>query len=52
MGDEVADTTFSREIRQRYRDKVKLCLDVFARMLRSRALTRTGARSGSRSSST
>src|SRR5262245_45972840 len=26
MGDEVADTTFSR-------DKVKLCLDVFARML-------------------
>jgi gamma-glutamyl:cysteine ligase YbdK (ATP-grasp superfamily) len=34
MGDEVVDTTFSREIRQRYRDKVKLCLDVFARMLR------------------
>ena len=34
MGDEVADTTFSRENRQRYRDKVKLCLDVFARMLR------------------
>src|ERR1700754_1389817 len=34
MGDEVADTTFSRETRQRYRDKVKLCLDVFARMLR------------------
>src|SRR3712207_9058586 len=33
MGDDVADTTFSREIRQRYRDKVKLCLDVFARML-------------------
>ena len=33
MGDEVADTTFSRENRQRYRDKVKLCLDVFARML-------------------
>src|SRR3954466_876656 len=33
MGDEVADTTFSRETRQRYRDKVKLCLDVFARML-------------------
>ena len=34
MGDEVADTTFSRENRQRYRDKVKLCLDVFERMLR------------------
>ena len=34
MGDEVADTTFSREDRQRYRDKVKLCLDVFERMLR------------------
>src|SRR5829696_1652486 len=33
MGDEVADTTFSRETRQRYRDKVKQCLDVFARML-------------------
>ena len=33
MGDEVAETTFSREDRQRYRDKVKLCLDVFARML-------------------
>src|ERR687890_2484319 len=33
MGDEVADTTFSRENRQRYRDKVKLCLDVFSRML-------------------
>src|SRR3954463_9870641 len=33
MGDEVADTTFRRENRQRYRDKVKLCLDVFERML-------------------
>src|SRR3954464_11225229 len=33
MGDEVVDTTFSRENRQRYRDKVKRCLDVFARML-------------------
>ncbi len=33
MGDEVVDTTFSRENRQAYRDKVKLCLDVFARML-------------------
>src|SRR6201991_5243956 len=33
MGDEVVDTTFSRENRQRYRDKVKYCLDVFARML-------------------
>src|SRR3954449_8918537 len=33
MGDEVAATTFSREDRQRYRDKVKRCLDVFARML-------------------
>ncbi len=34
MGDEVADTIFTRENRQRYRDKVKLNLDVFARMLR------------------
>ena len=34
MGDEVAATTFTREDRQRYRDKVKRCLDVFAQMLR------------------
>ena len=33
MGDEVAATTFTREDRQRYREKVKRCLDVFARML-------------------
>ena len=33
MGDEVAATVFSREDRQRYREKVKRCLDVFARML-------------------
>src|SRR3954453_354146 len=33
MGDEVAETTYTRENRQAYRDKVKLCLDVFARML-------------------
>jgi gamma-glutamyl:cysteine ligase YbdK (ATP-grasp superfamily) len=33
MGDEVAATVFSREDRQRYRTKVKRCLDVFARML-------------------
>jgi gamma-glutamyl:cysteine ligase YbdK (ATP-grasp superfamily) len=34
MGDEVAATTFTRDDRQRYRDKVKRCLDVFAQMLR------------------
>jgi hypothetical protein len=34
MGDEVATTVFTREDRQRYRDKVKRNLDVFARMLR------------------
>ncbi|MBA2638537.1 MAG: glutamate--cysteine ligase [Nocardioidaceae bacterium] len=34
MGDDVASTVFSREDRQRYRDKVKRNLDVFARMLR------------------
>src|SRR5919107_3235716 len=34
MGDEVLATKFTREDRQRYRDKVKRCLDVFARMLR------------------
>src|SRR3712207_6538545 len=33
MGDDVAATVFSREDRQRYRQKVKRCLDVFARML-------------------
>ncbi len=33
MGDEVADRTFGREDRQRYRDKVHRCLDVLARML-------------------
>jgi hypothetical protein len=33
MGDEVAATVFSREDRQRYRQKVKRCLDVFAGML-------------------
>ena len=34
MGEEVAAKVFSREDRQRYRDKVKRNLDVFARMLR------------------
>ena len=33
MGQEVAARRFSREDRQRYRAKVKRCLDVFARML-------------------
>ena len=33
MGQEVAARTFSREDRQRYRRKVRACLDVFARML-------------------
>ncbi len=33
MGDDVEARTFSREDRQRYRTKVKRCLDVFARML-------------------
>jgi len=33
MGEDVAARTFSREDRQRYRTKVKRCLDVFARML-------------------
>src|SRR3954453_449394 len=33
MGEDVAATVFSREDRQRYREKVKRCLDVFARML-------------------
>src|SRR5436190_1915313 len=33
MGEDVSATVFSREDRQRYREKVKRCLDVFARML-------------------
>ena len=35
MGDEVSSSQFSREERQRYREKVQLCLDVFERMLHS-----------------
>ncbi|MCU0301717.1 MAG: hypothetical protein MUF35_08980 [Candidatus Nanopelagicales bacterium] len=34
MGEEVASHGFTREDRQRYRDKVHRCLDVLARMLR------------------
>ena len=34
MGEEVAAKVFSRDDRQRYRTKVRSCLDVFARMLR------------------
>ena len=33
MGQEVAARVFSRDDRQRYREKVRTCLDVFARML-------------------
>src|SRR3954453_16793715 len=33
MGDEVVANVFTREDRQRYREKVKRNLDVFARML-------------------
>jgi hypothetical protein len=33
VGQQVAPRTFSREDRQRYRRKVRACLDVFARML-------------------
>ncbi|MDH4016401.1 MAG: glutamate-cysteine ligase family protein, partial [Actinomycetota bacterium] len=35
MGEDVAGRTFSREDRQRYRDKVHQCLDVLAQMLRA-----------------
>ena len=35
MGDEVKGTMYSRAERQRYREKVHLCLDVFERMLAS-----------------
>jgi hypothetical protein len=33
MGQDVAARVFSRADRQRYREKVRVCLDVFARML-------------------
>jgi gamma-glutamyl:cysteine ligase YbdK (ATP-grasp superfamily) len=33
VGEDVAARTFSREDRQRYREKLKRCLDVFGRML-------------------
>ncbi|MGA2928184.1 MAG: glutamate--cysteine ligase, partial [Solirubrobacteraceae bacterium] len=33
MGEQLTATTFSREQRQRYREKVKRCLEVFARLL-------------------
>ena len=33
VGQQVAARTFTREDRQRYRQKVRVCLDVFARML-------------------
>jgi hypothetical protein len=33
VGDEVAARVFTGEDRKRYREKVKRCLDVFARML-------------------
>jgi gamma-glutamyl:cysteine ligase YbdK (ATP-grasp superfamily) len=33
MGEDVATTEFSRQDRQRYREKVRRCLDVFAHML-------------------
>ncbi len=42
MGDEVAATVFTREDRQRYREKVHRCLDVFARMLVADMFDRSG----------
>jgi hypothetical protein len=33
VGDEVSASRFSREERQRYREKVQLCLDVFERLI-------------------
>jgi gamma-glutamyl:cysteine ligase YbdK (ATP-grasp superfamily) len=33
MGQDVESTTFGRQDRQRYREKLRTCLDVFARML-------------------
>jgi hypothetical protein len=39
VGDEVSSSRFTREERQRYREKVQLCLDVFERMLTSTDVT-------------
>jgi Glutamate-cysteine ligase family 2(GCS2) len=45
MGQDVAATVFSREDRQRYRTKVRACLDVFARMLAESRFDPGGRRS-------
>lgn len=37
MGDDIAGGTFTREQRQRYREKVRRCLDVFEKMLAGHA---------------
>ena len=37
MGDDISAATFTREHRQRYREKVRRCLDVFERMLAEHA---------------
>ncbi len=46
MGDEVIATTYTREHRQRYREKVQLCLDVFEQMLSDHRLDAGGAMTG------
>ncbi len=46
MGDEIAGTTFTREQRTRYREKVRRCLDVFARMLAENHFDTTGGVTG------
>jgi hypothetical protein len=46
VGDEVSRTVFTREQRQRYREKVTHCLDVFARMLASSPFDDDESRTG------
>ncbi|SEF00109.1 glutamate-cysteine ligase family protein [Ruania alba] len=46
MGDEITTHTFSREQRQRYREKVRRCLDVFEDMLGSHHFADAPSRSG------
>ena len=46
MGDEVSASQFTREERQRYREKVQLCLDVFERMLHSWPFDDSGPMTG------
>ncbi|UFU02116.1 glutamate--cysteine ligase [Ruania suaedae] len=46
MGEDISTTSFSREHRQRYREKVRRCLDVFEEMLTSHHFEHAPSRTG------